>query len=99
VLVHDDRDRGPGRTDLPGQGDGLVELGPGDRAGGDLLGEDPGDARGLSASPPGCRATGGRWRRGRTRFAHAPPARCRPPQGGAARSRPSPARAAAGPGR
>ena len=45
VLMHDDRDRRPGRPDLSGQGDGLVELGPGDRAGGDLLGEDPGDAR------------------------------------------------------
>ena len=29
VLVHHDRDRGPGRADLPGQGDGLVEFGPG----------------------------------------------------------------------
>ncbi len=25
VLVHDDRDRGPGRADLPGQGDRLAE--------------------------------------------------------------------------
>src|SRR6266567_2509149 len=30
VLVHDDRDRGPGRAQLPGQGDGLVELGAAD---------------------------------------------------------------------
>ena len=45
VLVHHDRDRGAGRADLPGEGDGLVELGPGDGAGGDLLGEDPGDTR------------------------------------------------------
>jgi hypothetical protein len=28
VLVHDNRDRRPGRADLPGQGDGLVEFGP-----------------------------------------------------------------------
>ena len=41
VLVYDDRDRGPGRAQLPGQGDGPVELGPGDGASGDLLGEDP----------------------------------------------------------
>src|ERR1035441_1982081 len=40
------RVRGPGRADLPGQGDGLVELWPGDGAGRELLGEDPGDARG-----------------------------------------------------
>ena len=33
VLVHDHRDGDPGRADLPGQGDGPVELGPGDRAG------------------------------------------------------------------
>jgi hypothetical protein len=45
VLMHDDRDCGPGRADLAGQGDGLVELVPGDGAGRDLLGEDPGDAR------------------------------------------------------
>jgi hypothetical protein len=44
VLVHDDRDRDPGRADLPGEGDGPVELGPGDRAGRDLLGEEQ-DAR------------------------------------------------------
>jgi hypothetical protein len=37
VLVHDQRDRGPGRADLPCQGDGPVEFGPGDCAGGDLL--------------------------------------------------------------
>jgi hypothetical protein len=47
VLVHDDRDGGAGCADLPGEGDGPVELGPGGRAGRDLLGEDPGDARGL----------------------------------------------------
>jgi len=36
VLVYDDRDRGAGRADLPGEGDGPVELGPGDGPGGDL---------------------------------------------------------------
>jgi hypothetical protein len=45
VLVHHDRDRGAGRADLPGEGDDLIELGPDDGAGGDLLGEDPGDGR------------------------------------------------------
>jgi hypothetical protein len=44
VLVHDDRDGGPGRADLAGQSDSLAELGLGDSAGGDLLGEDPRDA-------------------------------------------------------
>jgi hypothetical protein len=38
VLVHDDRDGGAGRADLAGQGDGLAEFGPGERAGGDFLG-------------------------------------------------------------
>ena len=33
VLVPDDRDGGAGRADLPGEGDGFVEPGPGDRAG------------------------------------------------------------------
>ena len=47
VLVHDDRDGGAGRTDLPGECDGLVELGPGECACRDFLGEDPRDARGL----------------------------------------------------
>ena len=45
VLVHDDRDRHAGCPHLAGEGHGLAELGPGDGAGGDLLGEDPGDAR------------------------------------------------------
>jgi hypothetical protein len=30
VLVHDDRDRDPGRTQLPGQGDGPIEVRPGE---------------------------------------------------------------------
>jgi hypothetical protein len=47
VLVHDQRDRDPGRAQLPGQRHGPVEFRPDDGAGGDLLGEDPGDARGL----------------------------------------------------
>jgi hypothetical protein len=45
VLVHDDRDRHAGRAHLAGEGHGLVKFGPGDGAGGDLLSEDPGDAR------------------------------------------------------
>ena len=65
VLVHDDRDRGAGRADLPGEGDGLVEFGPCDGAGGDLLGRAGPSARradgqtrapGIAAhASPGCR--------------------------------------------
>lgn len=44
VLVHHERGRHPGRAQFPGQGDGLVELGPDRGAGGDFLGEDAGDA-------------------------------------------------------
>jgi len=51
VLVHDDRDRDPGRARLSGQGDGPVELGPGGGAGGDLLGEDPADIAPSADSP------------------------------------------------
>src|SRR5437763_16114135 len=45
LLVPDDRDRHARCAHFAGEGHGLVEPGPGDGAGGDLLGEDPGDAR------------------------------------------------------
>ena len=69
VLVHDDRDRHAGRAHLAGEGGGLVKFGPGDGTGGDLLGEDPGDAggpqrvdlgvEGLGPAGPARRADGG----------------------------------------
>ncbi len=52
VLVHDQGDRDPGRAQLPGQRRGPVELGTGDGAGGDLLGEDPRDAGGPQRAYP-----------------------------------------------
>ena len=77
VLVDDEGDRDAGGAQLPGEGDGLVELGPLGGAGGDLLGEDPGDARPWRGSRAGRPGTGGRWRRGRSRSGRARPARRR----------------------
>ena len=50
VLVHHQGDRDPGRAQLPGQGDGPVELGTAGGASGDLLGEDPVTPAALSES-------------------------------------------------
>jgi hypothetical protein len=44
VFVDDEGDRGAGGPDFLGEVDGLNEFGPDGGAGGDLLGEDPGDA-------------------------------------------------------
>jgi hypothetical protein len=50
VLVDDEGDRDARRAHLAGQRHGLVQLGSDGGASGDLLGEDPGNARGLSES-------------------------------------------------
>jgi hypothetical protein len=61
VLVHYEDNRGAGGADLGGQGYGLVQLGPDGHPRGDLLGEDPGDARGAQHVEPGVkRLAGGR---------------------------------------
>lgn len=56
MLVHHEGDRDPGGPHLSGQGDGLVERGPRPGAGGDLLEEDPRDARVLEQVELGVQA-------------------------------------------
>ena len=88
VLVHDDRDRCAGRADLTGQGDGLVEPGPGDGPGGDLLREDPRDARRLQRAGLASQATGGRQLPGLVRHARGPARQLRAGPPGPARGLP-----------
>jgi hypothetical protein len=53
VLVGDEGDRDAGGAQFAGEVDDLVECGPAGGASGDLLGEDPGDARGLEGAELG----------------------------------------------